>query len=136
MKHTFTVGRGAPGGEVVYQHWHHHWIFGLIGDENVDISKLCPSGNATIHEETDFLNGLVAAFVGGIYNPTTVTVRCEGGGMSEIQLSADDVHAIVTDERFVDLVEELAPERLLEVLMARNREVEAGRLATAGTDAR
>jgi hypothetical protein len=138
MKHTFTVGRGAPlNSEVVYDHWHHHWIFGLIGDLNVDINHLCPSGNATIHEETSFLNGLIAALIGGLYNPTTVTVRCAGGDVTEIDLSADDVHRIVTDPRFLDLVEEEAPDRLLEVMLAQDREAEdAPRLVRAQSAAR
>ncbi|UCF68308.1 MAG: Bor family protein [Acidobacteriota bacterium] len=118
MKHTYTVGAGAPAGEIVYEHWHHHWLFGLIGDENLDLKRICPSGNATIHEETSFLNGLVAALIGVIYSPTTVTIRCADGSTAELELDERQVSRIVTDPRFLEFVKWSAPEHLEAVKLA------------------
>ncbi len=118
FKHTYTVGKGAPHGKVVYQHWHHHWLFGIIGDENINVEDLCPSGNATIYEETSFLNGLIDVLIGIIYSPTTVTVLCDDGSSATIELSEEQVDKIVSHPRFPDMVAELVPERLAEVEMS------------------
>jgi hypothetical protein len=119
FKHTYTIGEGAPpGSKVVYKHWHQHWVFGVIGDENVNLAEICPSGNATIHEERSFLNGLIDVLIGVIYSPTTVTVMCADGSRTEVLLSEDEVASIIADPRFLLAVEEHAPERLAEVLTA------------------
>ncbi len=117
LQHTFSVGTGAPDGALVYKNWHHHWLFGLIRPEHqekVDLADLCPSGNATIHEETSFVNGLVDALTWFIYSPTTVTILCDDGTEAEIALSADDVSRVIHDPRFPELVAEIAPTRLAE----------------------
>ena len=82
LQHTYTIGTGAPAGKQVYKNWHHHWLFGLIRSEHQKellLADHCPSGNATIHEETSFVNGLVDLLTWFIYSPTTVTILCDGG---------------------------------------------------------
>ena len=64
-EHTYTVGRGAPAGPIVYEEWQNHWLGGLIGHDTHELETVCPSGNATIHDEQSFLNGLVSALTGG-----------------------------------------------------------------------
>ncbi len=121
FQHTYTVGAGAPDGEIVYKNWHHHWLFGTIRpklQKELDVEKFCPSGNATIHEEVSFLNGLIDVLIGIIYSPTTVEIRCDNGERASLELSDDDVIAIVTDPLFLDVVTELAPERLEETRLA------------------
>ena len=113
-EHTYTVGQGAPAGPVVYQEWHNHWLGGLIGEKNLDMEVLCPSGNATIHNEQSFLNGLVSALTGGIYTPTTVRIRCDSGRSADIDLSEEQVLAIVTSSAFLERVERVMPGRLQE----------------------
>ena len=131
FQHTFTVGAGAPDGELVYKAWHHHWVFGLIQpefQEEVLVSKVCPSGNATIFKETTFLNGLIDVLIGFIYSPTTVTITCDDGTESQIELDAEEVSAIVNDPLFLEIVAERAPERMAEVQAALNdsRVLESG----------
>ena len=121
FQHTFTVGTGAPDGELVYKAWHHHWLFGLIRPEYQDevlVSKVCPSGNATIHKETTFLNGLIDVLIGFLYSPTTVTITCDDGSQTEVELSAEEVAEIVNDPLFLEIVAERQPERLVEMRMA------------------
>lgn len=108
-KHTFNVGNGAPNGKQVYNSWHAHWLFGIIGDKVLDIDQICPSGNATIHNEVSFVNGLVGALIGVIYYPTTVWIKCEQT-TSGIELDADQAAAIVTHPEFLHYVGEVAPE--------------------------
>ncbi len=117
LQHTFSIGTGAPEGAQVYKNWHHHWLFGLIRpkhQEKLDLADQCPSGNATIHEETSFVNGLVDILTWFIYSPTTVTILCDDGTEAEIALSADDVSRVIHDPRFPELVAEVAPTRLAE----------------------
>ena len=118
FQHTFTIGTGAPEGELVYKAWHHHWLFGLIRpefQENVLVSKVCPSGNATIHKETTFLNGLIDVLIGFIYSPTTVTITCDDGSQSPIALSAEEVSDIVNDPLFLEIVDERLPGRMADI---------------------
>lgn len=77
--HVYTVGSGAPNGRVVYSAWHAHWLFAIIGEDNVDVSRLCPSGNATVRNDVTFVNGLIGTLIGVIYYPTTVEVFCTDG---------------------------------------------------------
>jgi hypothetical protein len=119
--HTFTIGTGAPEGTQVYKNWHHHWLFGIIRPKHqkeVKLEEFCPSGNATINEETSFLNGLVDALIGIIYSPTTVTILCDDGSEQELTLTEDEVSALVTDPLFLTVVAEVVPERLAEAELA------------------
>jgi hypothetical protein len=123
FQHTFTVGAGAPDGDLVYKAWHHHWVFGLIQpeyQEDVLVSQLCPSGNATILKETTFLNGLIDVLIGFLYSPTTVTITCDDGTEAQVELDAEEVAAIVYDPLFLEIVAERAPERIAEVQAALN----------------
>lgn len=135
FQHTFTVGDGAPTGEIVYKHWHHHWLFGLIRptmQRDVALAKFCPSGNATIHEEVTFLNGLINGLIGVIYSPTTVTIQCDDGTMAEVELSGDDISALVHDPLFLQVVEDVVPERLAEARTALATELDGASVAVAG----
>ena len=112
IEHTYNVGTGAPVAPVVYEEWHHHWLGGLIGERTLDIERHCPSGNATIHNEQSFLNGLVSALTSGIYMPTTVTIRCENAENVDVELDEGQLMTILEAPVFVDRVERLIPSRL------------------------
>ncbi len=125
MKHTFITGGGAPQEDAneVYSSWHSHWLFGIIGNKEVDIKKVCPSGHATIYERTSFVNGLIGALVGLIYYPTTVTVYCRGGHSDadldngnhktvKFELTREQAARIAASPKFMEMVRDLAPEQL------------------------
>jgi len=124
LQHTYTIGTGAPEAEIVYKHWHHHWLFGLIRPElqkQLEIDTFCPSGNATIHEEMSFANGIVDLLAFFIYTPTTVTVRCADGDEVEVALEREDIERIALDPLFLEYLEEVAPERTAEARAALDR---------------
>ena len=112
FEHTYTVGAGAPAGPVVYSEWQSHWLSGLIGERTHELDAICPSGNATVHDEQGFLNGLVTALTAGIYSPTTLTVRCSTGQRAQLELSKKEVVSIVTAPAFRQRVETLLPGRV------------------------
>ncbi len=113
-EHTYTIGQGAPAGPVVYDEWQNHWLDGLIGNKNHEIATLCPSGNATIHDEQSFLNGLVRVLTIGIYSPSTVTIRCDSGQSVDVELSENEIVSIITSPAFLERVERVMPGRLEE----------------------
>jgi hypothetical protein len=76
-KHSYTVGAGGDtNGTAKYSQWESHWFFGIIGESQIDLKTVCPSGNATVKDEMSFLNGLVGAFIGIVWHPTTVEIYC------------------------------------------------------------
>ena len=118
FKETYHVGAGSPAGQVVYDTWRHHWLWGLVSPaEAIAVNDFCPSGNATIHQEQTFLNGLVSVLTSGIFAPRTVQIRC-GGARTEIELDEDQVRGIVSDPGFADWVGAVLPERLTDVTQA------------------
>ncbi len=123
-EHTVTVGAGAPQAPMVYDHWENFWLAGLIGHIQVDVEKMCPSGNATIEAKQTFLNGLVSALTSGIYTPTTLQVRCEGGAVARLGLTSQDVARVVADKRFVAWVAAELPSRRDDVAAAQAKLVE------------
>jgi hypothetical protein len=136
FQHTYTLGAGAPDGAVVYKAWHHHWLFGLIRPEfqkEVLVSEVCPSGQATIHEETTFLNGLIDVLIGIVYSPTTVTVTCADGSKETLELSEEEFAEIIHDPLFLEIVAEHLPARLAEAREARGGLPPAGSVLAAKT---
>jgi len=118
-EHTYTTGTGAPNGAVVYDEWRHHWLGGLISPkQELELRDVCPSGNATIHQEVTFLNGLIAGLTVGIYEPSTVEVRCADGRRSDLEFSSEDVEGMVLDPAFLEWVEATLPDRLEDVRSA------------------
>lgn len=111
LEHTYDIGTGAPVAPVVYDEWHHHWLGGLIGERQLDIDSHCPSGNATVHDEQSFLNGLVAMLTSGIYMPTTVTIRCDDAQQADVELDEGVVMTILSSPIFLDRVEKVVPDR-------------------------
>ncbi|GMR14103.1 MAG: hypothetical protein BMS9Abin29_2336 [Gemmatimonadota bacterium] len=119
FEHTYTMGQDAAAAPIVYDEWQVQWLGGLIGERTLDIDVLCPSGNATIHDEQSFLNGLVSALTVGIFTPTTVKIRCEGGRSAEVDLAEEDVIGIVAAPAFMERIEAVMPERLEEARLGR-----------------
>ena len=130
-RHTIIAGNGAPTGPLLYDRWEHFWIVGLIGDKTLDVAQICPSGNATIESRQTFLNGLVAALTSGIYTPRRMRLRCQDGETASIPLGPEDVHRIVSDERFADWVGVAAPELLSAVVESVRSETPAAMSARA-----
>jgi len=113
-EHTYTLGTGAPVGPVVYDEWQNHWLSGLVGEKNLDIGVLCPSGNATIHDEQSFLNGLVSVLTFGIYSPTVVEIRCANGRSAQISIPEGQLMTLLRSPAFMQRVEQLMPGQLEE----------------------
>ncbi len=115
-KHSFTAGTGGNvNGEAAYSKWHSHWLFGIIGETDVKLKEICPSGNATIKDEHSFVNGLIGAVIGFIWYPTTVEVYCGEGKAASIQLSPEQMRAIAALPETLDFARTVAPVKAAEL---------------------
>lgn len=73
--YTYTVGNGPTRGEVVTEK-NHYLIYGLAAVKVSDPTKM--AGDAKDYQVTiehSFIDGLLNAITGGLYSPTTTTVR-------------------------------------------------------------
>jgi hypothetical protein len=119
--HTYTVG---AGGDVTkpptYSASKGHFLNGLISDDNViNVSNICPSGNATIKDQHTFVNLLIGALIGIIYRPTNVEVYCgEGGTTSSVVIPPETLRQIALDPRALELAKELSDEKAAELTAA------------------
>jgi hypothetical protein len=109
FKHMYTVGAGGNvGGSAAYSRWHSHWIFGLFGEDNVDVKTVCPSGNATIKDEHSFLNLVIASLVGVLWYPTSVEIYCDGRS-AMLEVSPETLQRVGRDPRLLQLARVSAP---------------------------
>jgi hypothetical protein len=75
---------------VEHDQWNHFFIFGLVGEANLDVRQFCPDGRvAEVQTQETFLNGLVGLLTIGIYAPRTVYVTCAAGSRALLELDAD-----------------------------------------------
>jgi hypothetical protein len=124
FKHSYTVGTGGnTSRDATYGKWHSHFLFGIIGEKDVAVRDVCPSGNGTVKDEVSFVNGLVGALVGVIYYPSTVEVFCadNGGKAATVTLSPATMREIARDPSTSQVVEEIDPAKARELAEARAR---------------
>ena len=94
-RHSYTVGSGGnTAADPAKSVWTSHWLFGLIGESDVDVKTVCPSGNATLKDEQSFLNYLVSAILFDIYTPTTVEVYCGSGRSATLHLTPQQMRRV------------------------------------------
>ncbi len=118
--HSFTVGTGGnTDGDAKYSHWQSHWFYGIFGEEDVKVKEVCPSGNATIKDYHSFLNGLVGAFIGVIWYPTTVEIYCDGGKSATLTLSPEAMRAFGRSAPVVESARSFDPDLAEELVAAR-----------------
>ncbi len=73
--HTYSVGKGAQTGIEVTEK-NHYLILGLVPLSTSNPSEMAGGAqNYTVTHEHTFVDGLINAITGGIYTPTTTTVR-------------------------------------------------------------
>jgi hypothetical protein len=69
----------APPGGAISNHKQSFFLWGLVGGSQVDLARTCPNGVARITSRQAPVDGILAAFTGGIYSPMSVQVQCAGG---------------------------------------------------------
>jgi hypothetical protein len=91
-KATFQADPSAPASSRGPEHveWSHFFLFGLIGEKQLDVSQVCGgAGVAEVQTRMSFVNGLVGGLTLGLYAPRSVKVVCASGSATrELQLHA------------------------------------------------
>ena len=141
-KHSYKVGTGGNlEADAKYSSWESHWFFGIIGESNVDVQQVCPSGNATLKDKVSFLNGLVGSLIGIIWYPSTVEVYCgaeapaaapaaatppadaaekpaEPAATSKLELTPDQMRRIALNPRTLEWARLVSPTKAAELQAA------------------
>ena len=63
---------GAPPKELKQ----HFFLFGRIGEPEINLTQECPSGVASYGDRFTFTDVLLGLLTVGIYTPRTVVIRC------------------------------------------------------------
>jgi len=118
-KHSYTVGAGGnTEKEAAYSKWHAHWLFGLIGEDDVDVKAICPSGDATVKDSHTFVNSLIHALVGTIYAPTTVEVYCGDAPAKAATLSPSQMRAAALQPEAMEMARRISSAKAAELQAA------------------
>ena len=72
-----TLLRGEEHNE-----WASYFIFGIVGDYEVNVKEFCPNGAAEIATGNNFATWLLRVVTIGIYSPRKVIIRCSAGPSS------------------------------------------------------
>jgi hypothetical protein len=123
FKHSYTTGSGGDTSrDAQYSKWHSHWLFGIIGEEDVNVRQVCTSGNATVKDEVSFVNGVIGALVGAIYYPTSVDVYCDGSSRAaQLTLSPDQLKRIAHNPELVDFTRTLSEQKARDLAVAQRQ---------------
>jgi hypothetical protein len=87
----------APGG-AKYEEKGNFFLWGLVGEKEVDLKKLCPAGASRWQNEQTFVDGLLGFITIGIYIPRTIEVECTAGKAGALGGEADLVSQIAYPE--------------------------------------
>ncbi len=74
--YTVRFQSSMPPGGARYEEKGHFFLWGLVGEKEVDLRKLCPAGPSRWQNQQTFVDGLVGFVTLGIYIPRTVNVEC------------------------------------------------------------
>ncbi|HEY0778489.1 MAG TPA: hypothetical protein VGD56_11045 [Gemmatirosa sp.] len=92
------VDTGRPASATVIQKpWVNTFIFGLVSNAEIDVTRQCPGGVARVETQQSFLNGVVAAITFGIYTPQTATITCAAPGAALLVPHGATVVAVADD---------------------------------------
>ena len=62
-----------------HNEWASYFIFGLVGDYEVNVSEFCPNGVAEIATGNNFLTWFLRIVTVGVYSPRKVNIWCAAG---------------------------------------------------------
>jgi len=96
---SYNGNRSAGGSE--QSEWDNYFLWGLVGETNVDLQQVCPKGVASWKSQQTFVQGLIGIVTIGIYVPRSVIVQCGSGTAMELRLdpwTGDRVAALLPPE--------------------------------------
>lgn len=82
-----------------HNEWASYFIFGIVGDYEVDVRDFCPNGVYEIATGNNFLTWFLRVATIGIYSPRKVNIWCSAGPRStafEVEFGKDGAPSRVT----------------------------------------
>ena len=73
----FKNGSTLPGEQ--HNEWASYFVFGLVGDNEINVKDFCPGEVHEITTGNNFVTWLLSAITLGIYTPRKVNITCSGG---------------------------------------------------------
>jgi hypothetical protein len=83
--YTVSYRTSQPAAGRVYEEHENYFICGLVGDNTVDLQRICPDGVARWDNQATVPDSLLACITLDIYTPRTVHVYCAGGRAYELK---------------------------------------------------
>lgn len=94
-KATFIDPNASAGEE--HEEWTDFYIFGLVGEEEVDARRFCQGPVALVRTGGNFGTGIVTVLTIGIYAPRKVYVTCAAAPSASVRAGA--AQDLVVEER-------------------------------------
>jgi hypothetical protein len=85
-----------------HSEWASYFIFGIVGDYELNVKEFCPNGAAEIATGNNFATWFLRVLTIGIYSPRKVIVRCSAGPSNvaaadfEVEFAEDGAPSQVT----------------------------------------
>ncbi len=92
---TYVTGMGMGG--PVAQERVNFFLFGIIGEADVDVQELCPDGVGWMQNRMSFVDLLLGLVTLNLYAPRTVELHCSKG--TAFLLTPDPVLGVTWVER-------------------------------------
>ena len=126
FRSIYDVGTGASrAGLPDDKRWRFYFVAGLVGSPTTNVTRICPSGNATVVNRITAANALVAFLTGSIVLPVTITVYCAKGSAPstkiDIELTPDEAKEIAMSPEFLNMVRQESPELVETVIAAQHQ---------------
>lgn len=90
-KVSHTTGAPKAGGS--HTEKASFFLWGLVGEADVNVDQICPSGVAWFQNRAEFVDSVVGCITCGLYQPMTIEVVCASGSS---YLAVPDVEQNVT----------------------------------------
>ena len=87
--YTVRFQTNLPPGGAKYEEKGNFFLWGLVGEKEVDLKKLCPAGPARWQNQQTFVDGLIGTVTLGIYIPRTINVECSGAKAMQTPVHGD-----------------------------------------------
>lgn len=84
-----TIRSEKPGASAPVKQEPSFMFWGLVGQYEVDLAAVCPTGVSSIHQVATFGDMCISGCTLGIYNPRTVEITCASGKAFKMDVDAD-----------------------------------------------
>lgn len=93
------MSTGLPAGGEVKEQGASFYVYGLVGENNLDLAQVCPGGVSSVQTRMTAGDKFFTFITLGIYSPMTMVVECAGGNAflltPDEKMARTEVHPFV-----------------------------------------